>query len=286
MQTLKVYQSLWGMELRNPGVDEPLMRANFEKATEAGFAGLCIDLGADEVEQFRETGPLFKEFDIGCMVNAFPYEMPDLMAVLELAREFDACMVNVIGGVMPLKVEDAVPVVRQWMNEAASIGMPLLFETHRDSLLNDLYFTLQLMDAVPEMRLCSDLSHFVVDRELQMPVPERDQEFIRRVLERSDCFQGRVASREQIQIQIAFPQHQDWVEQFKAWWKDGMRLWRQRNAADAELVFLCELGPRPYAITDGEQQELSDRWAEALTIKKWVEQIWRDLDEELDVVRN
>jgi hypothetical protein len=139
---------------------------------------------------------------------------------------------------------------------------------------------LQLMDAVPEMRLCSDLSHFVVDRELQMPVPVRDQKFIRKVLERSDCFQGRVASREQIQIQIDFLQHQDWVEQFKTWWKDGMRLWRQRNSADAELVFLCELGPRPYAITDGNQQELSDRWAEALTIKNWVEQIWRDLDEE------
>lgn len=277
MQTLKVYQSLWGMELRVPGIAEPSMRANFEKATEAGFAGLCIDLGADEIEQFRETGPLYEEFGLGCMVNAFPYAVPDLVPVLELAKEFNACMVNVIGGVMPLRVDDAVPIVHQWMVDADKVGMPLLFETHRDSLLNDLYFTLQLMDAVPEMRLCADLSHFVVDRELQMPVPPRDQEYIRLVLERSDCFQGRVASREQIQIQIDFPQHQEWVAQFKDWWKEGMRLWRQRNSADAELVFLCELGPRPYAITDGKQQELSDRWHEALTIKKWVEHIWREI---------
>lgn len=258
------------------------MRANFEKASAAGFAGLCIDLGAHEVEQFRETGPLYKEFALDCMVNAFPEQVGDLVPVLELAHEFDARMVNVIGGVMPLKVSDAVPVVNQWMRDADNIGMPLLFETHRDSLLNDLYFTLQLMDAVPKMRLCADLSHFVVDRELRMPVPARDEDYIHKVLERSDCFQGRVASREQIQVQIDFPQHQDWVDQFKTWWKEGMRMWRQRNAADAQLVFLCELGPRPYAMTDGGQRELSDRWQEALTIKSWVEQMWDDLDAEID----
>ena len=150
MQTLKVYQSLWGMELRSPGKAELSMRANFEKARDAGFAGLCIDLGADEVEQFREAGPLYEEFELGCMVNAFPDKVDNLVPVLNLAREFDARMVNVIGGVMPLAVEDAVPVVREWMRNAHDAGMPLLFETHRDSLLNDLYFTLQLMDAVPD----------------------------------------------------------------------------------------------------------------------------------------
>ena len=101
-----------------------------------------------------------------------------------------------------------------------------------------------------------------------------------RILERSDCFQGRVASREQVQIQIDFPQHQQWVEIFKGWWKEGMRMWRSRNVDDATLIFLCELGPPPYAITDTHQRELSDRWAEALTIKNWVEQIWVELERE------
>jgi hypothetical protein len=40
------------------------------------------------------------------------------------------------------------------------------------------------------------------------------------------------------------------------------------------LIFLCELGPPPYAITDGQRAELSDRWQEALTIKSWAEDIW------------
>jgi len=95
-----------------------------------------------------------------------------------------------------------------------------------------------------------------------------------RILHRSDCFQGRISNREQIQIQIDFPQHQPWVEQFKAWWAEGISAWRQRNGTDETLIFLCELGPPPYAITDAHGAELSDRWQEAMTIKIWVEDIW------------
>jgi len=178
---------------------------------------------------------------------------------------------------MPLRPEDAVPVVQRWMREAAERNLPLLFETHRDSLLNDLYFTLQLMELLPGMRLCADLSHVVVDREMRNPITQRDQQYVARILGRSDCFQGRVATREQVQVPLSFPQHQQWVEIFKGWWRDGMQAWRQRNADDAELVFLCELGPPPYAITDKDGYELSDRWQEALVIKDRVRAIWNDL---------
>ena len=113
---------------------------------------------------------------------------------------------------------------------------------------------------------------------MRIPLGDTDREYINRILERSDCFQGRIANREQIQVQIDFPQHQAWVEQFKAWWKDGFRLWRRRNGENAHLIFLCELGPPPYAMTDANQAELSDRWQEALTIRRWVEEIWSSLD--------
>lgn len=278
MQKLQIYQSLWGMELRSPHVAERTPEQNFRLVAEAGFDGMCIDPAVDEIADMTPLRDLYREHDLGCMVNAFPNHPDDMQPLLDFAADMDACMVNVISGVMPIKPEDAVPVVRRWIREAQQAGMPLLFETHRDGLLNDMYFTLQLMDLVPEMRLCADLSHFVVDRELRAPVPQRDQQHIASILERSDCFQGRVASREQVQVQINFPQHQEWVGIFKDWWKQGMRAWRERNAADATLVFLCELGPPPYAITDGEQRELSDRWEESLQIRDWVREIWAEFD--------
>lgn len=280
MQKLEVFQSLWGMELRSPHVPERTPEESFAMVAEAGFDGMCIDPSVAEIPEMRALNRLYREFELGCMVNAFPNAEDDMQPLLDFARDFDACMVNVISGVMPIKPEEAVPVVRRWMQEAEAIDMPLLFETHRDGLLNDMYFTLQLMDLVPEMRLCADLSHFVIDRELRAPVPDRDQNYISSILDRSDCFQGRVASREQVQVAINFPQHQQWVEIFKGWWKEGMRAWRRRNADDATLVFLCELGPPPYAITDGDQRELSDRWAESLQIRDWAREIWTELEAE------
>ncbi|NNF15572.1 MAG: sugar phosphate isomerase/epimerase [Gammaproteobacteria bacterium] len=280
MQTLRIYQSLWAMELRKPGVTEATMAENFQYIATAGFDGVCLDPSVAEIENYATVGTLCSQHNLDCMINAFPYESGDLSVLLKFAQEIHATMVNVIGGIMPLTPAEAVPIVRRWLDDAAVFDLPLLFETHRDSLLNDLFFTLQLIALVPEMRLCADLSHFVVDRELRLPIPDADRDYIQTILARSDCFQGRVASREQIQVQLDFPQHQPWVQVFRTWWKDGMRMWRKRNDSDAELIFLCELGPPPYAITDRHQNELSDRFAEALLIRQWVQEIWAELDAE------
>ena len=247
---------------------------------EAGFDGVCLDPAIADLEDYEPTRPLFIEHGLGCMFNVFPHTPDEMQPLLDAAASYSACQVNAIGEVMPVDYRDAVPVIERWMAEAEAMDMPLLIETHRNSTLNDLYYTLQVMDAVPEMRLCADLSHFVVDREFSLPLSAQNEEYIQRVLERSDCFQGRVANREQVQIQIGFPQHREWVEVFRGWWKAGLRSWRSRNPADATLVFLCELGPPPYAITGADGRELSDRWEEALTIKSWVEGIWAELERE------
>jgi len=277
MQKLEVFQSLWAMELRRPGEAERAMEENFALAAEAGYHGLCVDPTLAEVPQTLALQPLFEKYGLKCMINAFPHTVAEMRPILEAARSMGACHVNAIGAVMPLTVAGGVPVALRWMEDAEAVGIPLLFETHRDSLLNDLHYTVQLLEAVPGMRLCADLSHFVVDREMRLPLREADRDHIRQVLARADCFQGRVANREQVQIQIGFAQHRIWVEQFKTWWRDGMRLWRERSADDATLVFLCELGPPPYAITDEQGMELSDRWQEALVIRGWIEAIWKDL---------
>lgn len=277
-QKLEVFQSLWAMEKRIPGVPERPMEENFQLAGEAGYHGLCIDPAVHEIDQFLALRPLFQAYGLKCMVNAFPATLDELPPLLDLAGELEASLVNVIGQIMPLTVTQGVGVIEKWMRDAEKAGLPVLFETHRDCTLNDLYYTLQLIAAVPDMRLCADLSHYVIDREMRLPLTDKDRDYMHRILERSDCFQGRVASREQIQVQIGFPQHQAWVNQFQCWWREGINSWRKRNERDATLVFLCELGPPPYAMTDASQCELSDRWAEALVIRDWVRGIWDSPD--------
>ena len=280
MQKLEVFQSLWAMELRHPTLPERSHEQNFAMIRQAGFDGVCLDPAMADLHTYRETVPLFAAYGLKSMVNLFPRRVAELRPLLEFALEVRAVKVNTIGQVMPVSVAGAIPLIYRRMDEAAAMGIDLLFETHRDSLLNDLYYTLELLDAVPELMLTADLSHFVLEREFQLPISARDQAFLNRIHERSDCFQGRVASREQIQVQLDFAQHQPWVELFKGLWRDGLRSWRRRNGPDATCVFLCELGPPGYAITDARGLELSDRWLESLTIRSWVQQIWAELERE------
>ncbi|MCS3899410.1 hypothetical protein M2171_008543 [Bradyrhizobium japonicum USDA 38] len=95
-------------------------------------------------------------------------------------------------------------------------------------MTTDLLFTLDLMDQVPEMRLLADLSHFLVSCEFWYPISDEDEALVRRVLDRTWAFHGRVASREQIQVEITFPQHKIRLDLFLGWSKYGFKSWKTR----------------------------------------------------------
>ena len=277
MQKLRVYQSLWAMELRRPDGFEWTNEERFKMIAEAGYDGICLDPAPHEIDENLALKPLFEKHGLACMVNAFPKTDDDLRRLLQFSKDMNATTFSIIGTVYPVSVAKAVPIIRQWIEIAREMDVDIMFETHRDCITNDMFFTLQLLEIIPEMRLCADFSHYVLNRELSLPMSVEFKQHFETLTHRSDCFQGRISNREQIQIPIAFPQHAEWVELFKQFWKDGFTSWRARNDIEAELVFLCELGPPQYAITDADGHELSDRWNEALTIKKWVQDMWTAL---------
>ena len=274
MQSLKVYQSLWAMALRQPGLSERSDEESFAMISAAGFHGVCLDPAVHEIEDCLAKMPLFEKNQLSCLINAFPKNSSDLRRLLELAKEMGSPLVNIIGTVYPLTVEDSIPIIHKWIEVSEEVGVPILFETHRDCITNDMFNTLQLIDAIPQMRLCADFSHYALNRELSLPITADWELLFERLLYRSDSFQGRISNHEQIQVPIAFEQHQHWVEQFKSWWLSGMQQWRNRSGENEHLIFLCELGPPPYAITGADGRELSDRFDEAVTIKSWAEEIW------------
>jgi len=274
---LRVYQSLWATEQRRPGAPELPVAERFDAVKEAGYDGLALDLGALDLAAARNCVREYVRTGLSGLLTAFPTSIEALRPALHLAKDIGAPFVIVVGQVMPLAVHDMIALVQQWLRLAAEESMPIQFETHRNCITNDLFATLQVLQAVPEMRLSADLSHYVVDREMMQPITAQMQNYVVRVLERSDSFQGRIATRNQIQVPIAFPQHRDWLETFLDWWREGFRLWRMRASAQ-DLVFLCELGPPNYAITDAHGDELSDRWQEALELKRLARALWTEVD--------
>ena len=275
-RALKVYTSLWAMMPHDQSGVILSYEEICEKVAEAGYDGMALDLGAGDIAQAREVQPIMSRHGLTPLIVAFPKTVESMLEVLVMSKDFGAPFVDIIGQVMPISVDGMIPVIRRWMDMAEEVGIPVQFETHRNCITNDLFTTLSLLDAIPEMRLCADLSHYVVDREFKLPLQHHEKMMISRILDRADSFQGRVASRQQIQLQLDFPQHQKWVDLFKDWWQEGFERWLSQNQ-DGDCIFLCELGPPEYAMTDHAGVEMSDRWQEALLIKSWVEKIWADL---------
>ncbi|WP_411756286.1 sugar phosphate isomerase/epimerase, partial [Sinorhizobium meliloti] len=168
----------------------------------------------------------------------FPHSVEDLRLPLELAAEFPVSHINLQPGIRFRLVEDCLPLLDGWMRLAEDAGIPVFIETHRDRMTTDLFFTLDLLDHRPDLPLLADLSHFLVGREFAVPVDAENHAMIRRILRNAQAFHGRVASREQVQIEISFPHHRPWVDLFLEWWSHGFRNWRSRAADDAELVFI------------------------------------------------
>ena len=273
-QRLLVLQSLWAMERRHTDGIERTLEQNVEMISAAGFDGVSAHW--TDRSLVSRLADLLKPHGMTAEGQCFPKTVDDLKPVLEIATEYRVHHLDLQPDVRPRRIDDCLPLLEGWMRLAEQVDFPVYIETHRDRMTTDLFFTLDLLDRIPGLPLLADLSHFLVGREFAYPVSEEDHALIRRILDASWAFHGRVASREQVQIEIAFPAHRMWVELFERWWSAGFESWRRRSAPDATLAFTCELGPKPYAIIGRDGNDTTDRWLESLQLRDLARSLWTD----------
>lgn len=278
MKHFKVLQSLWAMERRQPDGIERTLDQNLEMIQRAGFDG--ISMSFTDAAAARRAGRFAAEHGLLIEAQCFPSTVDDLRPILALAREVGVQYVDLQPDIRPRTVAECLPLLEGWQRLAADADVDLVVETHRDRMTTDLHFTLDLLDACPQLRLLADLSHFLVGREFPDPPRALEHQMIQRILDHSWALHGRVASREQVQVPLGFPQHRRWVELFMTWWEYGMQSWLARAPDGATLCFVCELGPQPYAISGADGCDLADRWEEALQMRSAVQALWARVTEE------
>jgi len=278
MQKLLVYQSLWAMERRRPDGLEWSMPQKLEMIRDAGFDGAGVRFF--DYKYAKEVTDFLRANNMTWQAQCYPKAVDDLKPIIEHVRELGADHVNLQPDVRPYRLEDCIPLIEGWRHMAHDAQIPVHIETHRDRMTTDLFFTLHLLDCFPDLRMTADISHYVVGREFAWPISEENHALMHRILDHAWGFHGRVASREQVQIQISFPHQKEWVDLFMGWWEYGFRSWRQRAPQDATLTFLCELGPKEYAMTGPDGYELSDRWEEAQMMMRMIRALWAKLEAE------
>ena len=273
LNRLLIYQSTWAMERRHTDGYERTLDENLEMILGAGFDGVSVSF--EDRDLARRIGAWQEAHGLSSQALGFPRTVEALAPIIENAEEFGANHISIQPNVRPYQVQDCIPYLEGWRRLAEQTAIPVFIETHRDRMTTDLFFTLQLLDCFPDLRLTGDLSHYLVGREFAWPIDDDNHALMHRILDNCWAFHGRVASREQVQVQISFPQHQEWFELFLGWWSYGFRSWLGRAAEGDTLTFTCELGPKEYAMTGADGNELSDRWEEALLMKSRVKEKWR-----------
>ncbi|MBB3570262.1 TIM barrel protein [Rhizobium sp. BK491] len=272
MQNLLIFQSLWSMERRSAQYPELSLEENIDKIASAGFDGISTHWYDRKI--VSRVAALLKQHGLQAEGQCFPKTVDDLKPVLETAAEYNVHHICLQPDVRLRRLEDCIPLLEGWQRLAEEAGIDVWIETHRDRMTTDLFFTLDLLDRLPDLRLLGDVSHFLVGREFAWPVSDENHALIHRILDSSWAFHGRVASREQVQIEISFPHHRPWVDLFLGWWEYGFKSWKKRANEDATLAFTCELGPKPYAITGRDGEDTTDRWEESLLMRQEILDLW------------
>ena len=278
MQKLEVFQSIWGMERRRPDGLEWAIEEQVEMIAEAGYAGM--DLYSFRPEISRPANKLLQKAGLACTCCAFPKSIDGFQNDIDIALELGARHLNVIGQMYPMTVDEGADIIKRWLEMGDKSGMPVTIETHRDCITTDMLYTSAAHASHPgnealrgrfafRCRPRIHLANTVTGRKL-------DATSARSV--------GRASGSNREPRTNPNPDRLSattgLVRKFQQWWEDGIRKWRYRESDDATLNFLVELGPPPYAMTDKEGWELSERWEEGLTIKGWVEGIWTRLETE------
>jgi hypothetical protein len=167
---------------------------------------------------------------------------------------------------------------------AASDGhrLPIFIETHRATMTQDLWRTIQITKKFPEVRFNGDFSHYYCGQELAYGDWTRKLAFMEPIFSRVGFMHGRVASPGCMQVPIgADPTSRpnqahgviNYLDHFKELWIHAMLGFLRTATPGDVLIFAPELlsGANYYArkFPDASAQlvEESDRYAEALLYK-------------------
>ena len=272
---LIVLQSVWGLD-RCPGFDiEARLDEALERAIAAGFDGVGVNIVrvARTVGVVRVVGARGLYWEAQVLAR----DADQLAKIIDEAARVGAGHLNVQVAGPVARLADALSLLESLRRVADRAPLPVFYETHRGRLTNDLLFTLGILEEMPDLPLTCDLSHYPVAGEMELPLREDQLAAIDRLLRNARNFHGRISTTHQVQVAIEAPQHQGWLDQHRAWWKQGFIYWRSRASAGDVLPFMCELGPPPYAITAPDGRELTDRWVEAQRMREIVLGIWDEV---------
>lgn len=152
--------------------------------------------------------------------------------------------------------------------------LALYVETHRATIFQDIWRTVQFTRWYPDLRFNGDFSHWYTGQELVYGGFENKVKFLEPVFRRVRFLHGRIGNPGCIQVDIGEgeTEGQPFVAHFRELWKASMAGFKESAAAGDVLVFTPELlasgiyYARLFRDADGKLHEEGDRWQQSLVL--------------------
>ena len=182
--------------------------------------------------------------------------------------------------------------VRSVVAASTQYDFPLYIETHRATITQDVWRTIQLTKRIPEVAFNGDFSHFYTGLELPYGDITAKFEMMQPIFERVKFMHGRIGSPGCIQVDVGdgsrtTPQVHgvsNFIDHFREMWTRAMAGFLKSAKAGDYLVFAPEiLAPhiyygRKFRGPDGVLVEESDRYAQALVYMRMARECFSEAE--------
>jgi len=163
-------------------------------------------------------------------------------------------------------------------------NVPLYIETHRATLMQDMWRTVQFAQRFPDLRFNGDFSHWYTGQEMVYGSFDSKLAFIAPVLERVRFLHGRIGNPGCIQVDLGNgdEQRHPCIAHFKRLWTAAFAGFLASAAPTDFICFTPELlNPEIYYArlfpdSEGRLVEESDRWEQSLLLARIAEDCFAD----------
>lgn len=167
--------------------------------------------------------------------------------------------------------DEAAALIEAVLDASTKYGVPLYPETHRATIFQDPWRTVQFVARFPELEFNGDFSHWYTGTEMVYGGFEQKLEFIRPVLDRIAFIHGRIGNPGSMQVDIGDGdvEKHPYVGHFRSLWTESFRGFLRRNSITDKFIFAPELlGPKIYYARVFDGHEESDRWQQSLLLTR------------------
>ncbi|QKI88618.1 sugar phosphate isomerase/epimerase family protein [Thiomicrorhabdus xiamenensis] len=263
---LKTFKTLWGNTLQ--------IEDACAEAKTAGFDG--IEGRAPELSQsvaWQEALHRHQCDYIAEIVSGGDYvpdrswsseqHLDDIRRQIEQSLPFKPLFATCIVGCDAWSEPEAIEFFEQAMRLQEEFGLQLSFETHRSRPTFNPWTTLRIAQALPDLKLTVDISHWCVVCERQM---DSEMETLLQLIPQIHHIHARIGYDQGPQVpDPRAPEYQSAVESHLAFWRQ-IWLHRQKNQADTTTM-TPEFGPDGYChLQPYTQMPVVDLWE----INQWM----------------